>query len=207
MAPKAKGATMTPDPEQRRSGQWTLIALFALFFLPLFIAMGWYAFAPGYTPPAGSNGELIDPAQPLEPFRASTASGDGLGLDAIRGRWHLIHVIPGPCGDECKQRLYHTRQVRDALGEDRSRVRRIAVVEQGADARELAASREEHPRLIVRPSASSGDLLRQLPAVKDARTVFLVDPNANLMMRFPGELEPGAVLDDLEKLLKLSRIG
>jgi glutathione peroxidase-family protein len=37
--------------------------------------------------------------------------------------------------------------------------------------------------------------------------IFLVDPNGNLMMRFPKNPDPKKINADLAKLLKWSRIG
>ena len=37
--------------------------------------------------------------------------------------------------------------------------------------------------------------------------IFLVDPNGNLMMRFPKNPDPAKIKNDLAKLLKWSRIG
>ena len=37
--------------------------------------------------------------------------------------------------------------------------------------------------------------------------ILLIDPNGNLVMGFPPELDPGLMLKDLKKLLKLSTIG
>lgn len=196
---------MTTGSDSRRMGRWILVALFALFFAPLLIAMAWYALAPGYAPPPSPNGELIDPPRPLEAFSARSADGATVDLESLRGRWQLVHVIPGACGGACRERLYHTRQVHDALGEDRVRVVRLAVVEGGAAA--LAGVLDRHPRLRVLPAAEAVGLVRQLPGGKGSGSVFVVDPLGNLMMRFPPSLAPDAMLDDLEKLLKLSRIG
>lgn len=198
---------MTATPETRRIGRWTLIGLFALFFAPLLLAMAWYAFAPGYTPPSTPNGALIDPARPLEPFRLQSGDGGTLTLDGLRGRWHLVHFVPERCDEACRERLYETRQVRDALGEDRSRVRRLIVAGGGRSTPGLAGVLDEHPRLVVMRGDGRGDFGRQFPAERGNDTVFLVDPLGNLMMRFPPGLPPGDMLDDLEKLLKLSRIG
>ncbi len=198
---------MTNEPNNRRAGQWILIGLFALFFAPLLIAVGWYALAPGYAPPASPNGQLIDPPQPLEPFSVRATGGKTLDLDGLRGRWHLIHVVGDRCDPACRERLYQTRQVRDALGDDRLRVVRLAIAAGGGGAPGLAAVRDQHPRLRIVDAARADGLLRQLPEQGSGPSVLLVDPLGNLMMRFPPGLAPNAMLDDLEKLLKLSRIG
>ncbi len=198
---------MTATPETRRIGRWTLVGLFALFFAPLLFAMGWYALAPGYTPPSASNGTLIEPAQPLEPFRLESGTGETLTLDGLRGQWTLVHFVPKRCDEACRERLYETRQVRDALGEDRSRVRRLIVAGAGPSTPGLRDLLEEHPRLVVMQGDGRGDFGGQFPADGGNGTVFLVDPLGNLMMRFAPGLPPGDMLEDLEKLLKLSRIG
>ncbi|MFW5969097.1 MAG: SCO family protein [Halofilum sp. (in: g-proteobacteria)] len=198
---------MTATPETRRAGRRTLIGLFALFFAPLLFAMAWYAFAPGYTPPSKPHGTLIEPARPLEPFRLKSEEGETLTLDELRGHWYLVHFVPERCGEACRERLYETRQVRDALGEDRSRVRRLVVAGTGRSTPGLADAREEHPRLVVMQGEGRGEFGRQFPEERGTGTVFLVDPNGNLMMRFAPDLPPDDMLKDLEKLLKLSRIG
>lgn len=198
---------MTANPETRRIGRWTLVGLFALFFAPLLLATAWYAFAPGYAPPSRSSGTLVEPARPLEPFRLESADGDTLTLDELRGQWYLVQFVRGQCGEACRERLYETRQVRDALGEDRSRVRRLLVAGAGRATPGVGELLEEHPRLTVVQGDGRGDFGRQFPADRDEATVFLVDPLGNLMMRFAPGLPPGDMLDDLEKLLKLSRIG
>lgn len=198
---------MSATPENRRQGRRTLIGLFALFFAPLLFAMAWYALAPGYTPPSTPHGTLIEPAQPLDPFHLTSGEGETLTLDGLRGQWNLVHFVPERCNEACRERLYETRQVRDALGEDRSRVRRLVVAEAGRSTPGLADLLGEHPRLMVMQGDGRGAFGRQFPGNRDDGAVFVVDPLGNLMMRFAPGLPPADMLKDLEKLLKLSRIG
>lgn len=198
---------MNTTTETRRKGRRTLLGLFALFFAPLLFAMAWYAFAPGYTPPSTPHGTLIEPARPLEPFRLESGGGETLTLEGLRGQWHLVHFVSERCDEGCRERLYQTRQVRDALGEDRSRVRRLVVGGAGRTTPGLADVLEEHPRLVVMQEDGRGEFGRQFPGDRATGDVFLVDPNGNLMMRFAPGLPPDEMLKDLEKLLKLSRIG
>ena len=52
-------------------------------------------------------------------------------------------------------------------------------------------------------------MLAQLPAdlPRDGTEILLIDPLGNLMMRFPLSDDPKGMLEDIKKLLKLSRIG
>jgi cytochrome oxidase Cu insertion factor (SCO1/SenC/PrrC family) len=53
-------------------------------------------------------------------------------------------------------------------------------------------------------------LLAAFPDALAPRTsdrLYLVDPLGNLLMSYPPDAPPRALLDDLERLLKLSHIG
>ncbi|MDZ7748027.1 MAG: hypothetical protein U5K43_03585 [Halofilum sp. (in: g-proteobacteria)] len=189
-----------------RAGRLRLLAVAAVFVVPVLVAVAWYFAAPRLAPGGSAHGSLIEPARPLEPFEVPRANGDPFGLDDLRGRWTLVHVIGDACEAACRERVHYTRQIRAALGEDRLRVQRVALAHDGAGTRGLASILDAHPYLTVLESPAGGPLRRQLPEA-DASTVLLIDPHGNLMMRFRGSVEPSDILDDLEHLLKLSRIG
>lgn len=188
------------------AGRRRLLLIVAVFVGPLVVAMGWYAVAPQTAPRGDMHGTLIEPAQPVEAFTAPRGDGESYSLEDLRGHWTLIHRIGAECAERCRERLYETRQIHDALGEDRIRVRRLAVAEQGAQTSGLASVMSEHPRLTVLHEHSGAEFSRQLPEVTPG-TVLLVDPLGNLMMRFDRDAEPRGILDDLEQLLKTSRVG
>ena len=194
---------MTNTASSRRAGRRTLLALFALFFGPLVLAAAWYALAPQLAPPPQVHGALIEPAQPLEPFSVPAADGGAFTLEDLRGRWHLVQFVGSDCEPACRQRLRDTRQVRNALGNDRLRLRRIAVAGALSARDDVLAG---HPDLRVL-DGDAASFARQFPRPHDSATVFVVDPLGNLMLRFGADVPPEAMLDDLEKLLKLSRIG
>jgi hypothetical protein len=56
--------------------------------------------------------------------------------------------------------------------------------------------------------AAGGKVLDQLPfegALTDH--IYLVDPLGNLVLRYPRDADPSRMRKDLERLLKVSRIG
>ena len=197
----------TSADRKKIDSRLVLVGVFALFVAPVAIAMVWYWLAPSFAPPPSPNGELIDPPRPLEAFRVPLSNGDELTLSDLRGRWQLVQFVGGRCAPQCRERLYHTRQIRDALGEDRSRVERVVVAEQGGATPGLAEIRERHPRLRIVEGRGGDPFVSQFPRPYTSVTVFLLDPLGNLVMRFGAGVDPSAVLDDLEHLLKLSRIG
>jgi cytochrome oxidase Cu insertion factor (SCO1/SenC/PrrC family) len=196
------------DDRPARSGRIKLLALIAVFALPLAGAVAWYFAAPALAPEPAVHGALIDPARPLQPFSAPRAGqGSAYTLDDLRGRWTLVHVIAQSCDERCRERLYYTRQIREALGEDRIRVQRLVLAPRGADTQGLSALLPEHARLVVVESPADSGLRAQLPADPASGTVFVVDPLGNLMLRFGPQVDPSDILDDIEHLLELSRIG
>ena len=66
----------------------------------------------------------------------------------------------------------------------------------------------EHVGLILLDASSpeAAKLLAQFPA-EQARSLFIVDPLGNLMMRHDASHTTKDLLSDLKKLLKLSHIG
>lgn len=199
---------MTQDPEDSTgAGRRKLLLVAAVFLAPLLAAVGWFFAAPQLAPPPSVSGMLIDPARPLEPFEAPVSGGGHYTLDDMRGHWTLVHLVGAQCDAACRRRLHDVRQVYDALGEDRIRVARVALAAAGTETPGLASVLGEHPRLTVLRTHGDGPLAGQLPAAAAAGSVFVVDPLGNLMLRYGPEAEPSGMLDDLEKLLKLSRIG
>jgi len=190
-------------------GRRQFLLVVALFALPLLGAVAWYALAPAIAPPPAAHGTLIDPAQPLEEFELPAPAGHAgpFTLEDLRGRWSLIHVVDGYCDEACAERLHFTRQIRTALGSDRQRVQRVVLAREGVRTPGLQSLLEEHPRLRIAEMADTGALRSQLPDDLPGGTVLLVDPLGNLMLRFGPGVKPEGMLEDLEKLLKLSRIG
>jgi hypothetical protein len=155
----------------------------------------------------GNYGELIEPQRPWpepEPDRAIVdRSGRPVGAERLRGNWLLVTVsIDGPCAADCRQRLYWTRQLRTAQGKERDRIDRLLILPPGLQP--PSDLLDEHPGLAV-VHASAAVLRAWLPpaTAPDAAT-FLLDPQANLMMRWPGDADPNRIKRDLSRLLRAS---
>jgi cytochrome oxidase Cu insertion factor (SCO1/SenC/PrrC family) len=196
--------------DARRRSRLGLIGLAALFFVPLALSF-WLYYGTDWRPSGGAqHGELIDPARPLPDASLTRADGTPAGIDLLRGNWHLVYVGDGSCGASCRDALVKARQVRLALDKDVNRVSRVFLYLGAApDPGFLAA---EHPDLVAarvddeagRPVLAA---FPQDPPPASAGHLYIVDPLGNLMMRYPAEAPPRAILSDLERLLRLSHIG
>jgi len=156
--------------------------------------------------PVGHNnyGELLKVA-PLQQTAGKMVDGKPFNLDALQGKWVMVHVGAASCDAACAQQLYLMRQIRIAQGKEQSRIERLWVVtdNDNPDAALLRA----HPGLSVwRPIDAS--FAAQFPADHNqAAHIYLVDPLGNLMLRFPAQPDAKRVMKDLKLLLKASQIG
>ena len=203
----------TPDPQAVRRGRRQLLALAALFFVPLALAF-WMYYGPTGWRPSGdaSKGDLVDPARPLPQIALPMMDGGTTAPTFLQGKWTMLYVGDGLCDDACRKALYLTRQSRIALNKDMDRVQRVFLVTQRCCDRGFLAA--EHPDLLVArvddPAAAA--LLEPFPAydgvpVAAAGRIYLVDPLGNLLLSYAPSAPDKALLADLKKLLRLSHIG
>jgi cytochrome oxidase Cu insertion factor (SCO1/SenC/PrrC family) len=201
------------SPEAVRRGRRQLLALAALFFVPLAIAF-WMYYGPTGWRPAGdaSKGDLIDPARPLPEIALPTMDGGTTAPAFLRGKWTMLYVGDGLCDERCRKALYLTRQSRIALNKDMDRVQRVLLVTDRCCDRAFLAA--EHPDLVVArvEDAASAALLGPFPVyggvpLAAAGRIYLVDPLGNLLMSYAPDAPDKALLTDVKKLLRLSHIG
>ena len=184
----------------------TILALAALFMLPL-AASFWLYYGAGWHPAATTNhGELIEPPRSLPAVTLPRADGTSVsGL--FSKQWSLVYVADGGCDAQCRHALYFMRQTRIELNKDMTRVKRVFLVT--ANCCNRAFLEREHPGLLVLDASgpAAAPMLAQFPQGDRADSLFIVDPLGNLMMRYDTRRSPRGFLEDLKKLLSLSHIG
>lgn len=190
-------------------GRLKLIAVGALFLGPLFAAFVWYYFLPqNFAPRTTTNhAKLITPPAPLTDFANYDIGGNRISLHEIKRKWTIVHMIEQPCAADCQKFIYHTRQVRLALGRDQARVRRIFIADKNLAENLIAAHRDV---VFILPGARGMEqqiqrVLRQTGLTQTA--AVLIDPLGNVVLGIAADLPPKLLLKDLKKLLRLSRIG
>jgi hypothetical protein len=197
-----------------------LVGLAVLFFAPIGVSFYLY-YGHSALQPLGrvNRGILVEPPRQLPNGSLPTASA---------GKWTLLFVGPGDCPARCRDKLYDTRQVRLALDRDMTRVQRVFVATGGCCQSFLA---DEHSDLVTVRADADSKLLAVLAATGGAATggaagpaadaaaadaaaaepqagrIYVVDPLGNLMMWYPPDAPPKGLLEDMQRLLKLSHIG
>jgi hypothetical protein len=196
------------DPGLRARNLRTLALLAGLFLVPLALAFCTYygsAWRPGRTV---NHGELISPPRPLPaaalPLPPGSAQADAAAL--LRGQWTLVYIGNGSCTAECREALFVMRSARLALNSDMGRVAQVFLVDAECCSANLA---QGYPgvRAFDATGPAAAALLGQFPSAAREHTLFVVDPLGNLMMSYDARANSRGLLEDLQKLLRLSHIG
>lgn len=192
-----------PQQRQKGSARWVVLALLLSFTLPFVV--GQLAYERHWVGGGATNkGDLLTP--PVE-LRAQ------FGVDQqaeLKGRWWLSYVLPAHCDAGCVQTLQTLPRLQATLGRERSRVGLLLIRTEG--------SADVH----LPPRSSDVKILsltqRQVAAtsLSDAQASpwLIMDPLGWVMLRYhppatsaESLLRAQLLLDDLQKLLKASRIG
>ena len=122
------------------------------------------------------------------------------------GYWVLLYANDAPCDEACAHSLYTLRQSRLMLGKEMDRLVRVFL--HGDTAPDTVLLADEHQGLV----ALNDGALKELPDNKkptdlEAGGYYLIDPIGNLVMYFQPDIDPSAMVEDINHLLELSRIG
>jgi hypothetical protein len=154
-----------------------------------------------------SYGTLISPARPLPQFTLPTPDGNSFELGDLRGHWTLIFA-GGACDLLCQSNLFKMRQVRLALGKDTDRVQMVYLLTDVSALATVESLLPEYPGLkIAMTDAGQVRKVLDLRGDEPVDTIYLLDPLANLMMRYMPHAQAKGLLKDLSKLLRISSIG
>ena len=189
--------------ERQKSGRRAFLLINFLFFGPLALAV--FIYATGGWRPGGSteNGELLWPPVTIPDITLQPAS-DNNPRKHLRDVWNLLYTGPGDCDDSCKNRLIDMRQMRLTFGKDANRLQLVFLADSGSVDRSYITA--EHPALLVAEPENTGAQLAVLEEYA-AGDLYLVDPQGNVILKYPSDMPIADVRKDIKKLLKLSQIG
>ena len=149
-------------------------------------------------------GELMADRQ-LPVTALKLVDGTAFSLAQLRGKWLFVTADDAACDAYCEKKLWQIRQVRKTQGKYPERIERVWLVTGGGRPAARLHAEYEGTWMV---DAAGASLLRALPysgALADH--IYLVDPLGNLVLRYPRDADPGRMKKDLERLLKVSRIG
>ncbi|WP_244847771.1 cytochrome C oxidase subunit I [Caballeronia sp. SL2Y3] len=199
----------TPPRGSWSSGRWMLVLLALVCAAPVIASyLMYYVFKPaGGT---SSYGALIDPQRPIPAQLVVTnEKGQTMPLKSLEGKWLMITVNGSACDEQCVTRLYYMRQVRVLQSAERDRVVNVWLRTDDKPVADVIKTAYPQPdtRMLIADPRAVADWLPVADGGSITDHIYLVDPNGNLMMRFPKNPDPKKINADLAKLLKWSRIG
>jgi cytochrome oxidase Cu insertion factor (SCO1/SenC/PrrC family) len=190
------------DRNRQRAGRLQLLLIAAVFLGPLLVAAWMYYQGDSVQPRGRTNhGALLEPIESL-----ADKLPDSTIHTFYQQSWVLLYSQDAACNAACEDALYTLRQSRLMLGKDMDRLTRVFL--HGNTPPDTVFLAEKYAGLMTMEDSNLTRLLNnKRPANLPANGYYLVDPLGNLVMYFRPDLDPSEMVDDIKRLLKLSRIG
>ncbi len=210
MSSEGRQSAADVQPAGVRRGRWLMLGVFSAFLLPLLLAVYLYANLDIWRPATRVNhGELLEPIRPLEFFVAVDAEGQTVPVERLRHKWTLLFVAEGDCRLECQAAMFKLRQAHAMLGRELVRVQYGYLALDQAAAESIGPIKGQHP--LMWSARVPGEAVEPQRAAFGGGAVagyaYLLDPLGNLVLRYGPESTTKGVVKDLQRLLKVSRIG
>ncbi|MGI2170180.1 hypothetical protein ACROAE_08280 [Shewanella sp. MF05960] len=180
---------------QPKKSNKTLILLLVVFVLPVAVAKLVLSFDL-YQGGATNKGALMSPD-----INYSTLAMPNPKPHS----WQMLYLLPEICEQSCQDRLYVLHQGYIALGKDRDRVIPIILIDRNSDINTLKKLGVTFQQVPVNQA---------LAALLTQQQLVIVDPLGSLIMQYnkvtgrDANIAQGkAMIADLRKMLKLSRVG
>ncbi|WP_420823416.1 SCO family protein [Trinickia diaoshuihuensis] len=189
------------------NGRWMVLLIALVCAAPVIASyLTYYVIKPKGG--ATNYGTLIEPQRPISPaLIVKDEAGKTMPLASLRGRWIMISVDRSACDEACATKLYFMRQIRATQGGERERMLTVWLrTDAGSVPPVIEQAYPDTGKYIADPAALSAWFPSE-PGTTDVDHIYLVDPNGNLMMRFPKNPDPKKIKGDITRLLKWSSIG
>ncbi len=205
----------TKQSEGNGNAGRTILLMLMVFVAPVVIIQIWFMLNPNWQPNATSNkGELIQPSRLVEFPPLLDLKNQTIDLSLLAKKWVLVTIASSNCLETCQKNIYHMRQITIAQGEERKRVQRLLLLTDDSHVSQLQSQLSDYPNMIV-AKIPTQDLEKVLtlftvadsePAIT-AQRIYIIDPLSYLILSYLPDANPQGLLQDLKRLLKLSRIG
>lgn len=186
----------------KKSNRRKFVLLLVLLFSPVVIS--YTLFFMGYRPGSVNYGDLVE----IEKLTGSAGviqdTNKILRTKDLHGKWIMLTIDSGNCDEACQLKLYYMRQVRTMQNKEMNRIERLWLIDDNEKV-DPELLKDYEGTLFV--NARDSELLQQIPTQESRRKhIYLIDPMGNLMMRFPENLEPRKMSDDIKRLLHVSQM-
>lgn len=198
---------MTSTTEQRASrprGQLKLLAIVAVVVGPILVAWLMVKLQVGIPQSQNNHSSLVEPELTVQHWQLPL---EPVGYGAP---WRLLVTAPAECDDACLALVHEARQIHIATGREADRVEHALALGQPASEELTSRLQREYPRLQQLP-LTLNDYRRSLNAHpaewQQGAQLWVIDPLGRVVLHRDPENPGKHLLDDLRRLLKLSKIG
>ncbi len=180
----------------------TIVLVFVIFGVPVILATlmhsKWVDWRPGAT---RNHGELISPVIEWPPLEVVDASGDAVSTASLEGQWQLVYYRQTACDEACLESLYWLRQVRLAQDRHVTDIGLLVIQETPMSDDVVDEIEALSDAFVVIDGEAATKLASHLPRPAKSGERFIMDPMANIMMRYRPEQDPDHIRIDLGRLL------
>lgn len=185
-------------------GQLKLLAIAAVVIGPILIAWLMVKLQIGIPQSQSNQSSLVEPALSVQDWQLPL---DPVGYGAP---WRLLVTAPGQCDDACLALVHEARQIHIATGREADRVEHALALGEPASAELLSRLQQDYPRLEQLPFAADvyQRSLQAHPADwQRGAQLWVIDPLGRVVLHRDADNPGKHLLDDLRRLLKLSKVG
>jgi hypothetical protein len=200
---------LAEDARRTRTGRLKMLLVLAACAAPVLASYFTYFVI---RPQARTNySELVLPPRPI-PARLllRTLEGGTVDPEGLKGQWVLVVVAGGQCDSRCEEALLLQRQLREALGREKTRLDKLWLIPDQAPVRPevlqgVQAGGPANAATVARVDRAALEGWLQ-PAVGQTLEshLYIVDPMGAWMMRAPPQPDPAKLKRDVDKLLRAS---
>ncbi len=200
-------------PAHKAHSRVIIIVLVLIFSAPLLSSWFILNYTDIVKEGGASHGDLYDPLVALPDVALEDPLVSDEDQASLHGKWSLLYISAGHCGESCEHKLYSMRQIRLAVSRYARHLQRIWMTDITDSATQKAILADYQGTLILPMDADNPPLpLKEfaMPPVSrplQANCLYVVDPRGNLVLRYRPGADPEGIISDLKRLLKSSEIN
>lgn len=196
--------SMSETPSTKPRGQLKLLAITAVVIGPILVAWLMVKLQIGIPQTHNNHSSLVEPELTVQDWQLPL---EPVGYGAP---WRLLVTAPAECGDNCLALVHEARQIHIATGREANRVEHVLAVGQPISGELSDQLQHDYPRLeqIPLPREAYRNSLDAHPATwQQGPQLWVIDPLGRVVLHRDAANPGKHLLDDLRRLLKLSKVG
>ena len=196
-------------PKRNNTTLWIMVFLFGLPYLAAY-----FFYFNRDTINLGeqtNHGTIVHPAKPVTDKPLKLIDGTNFQVSDLKGKWVMLSIGSSECKEACQDNIYKIRQIKKALAAEHKRVEKLYFLLDLDHIDSFRDNLKDYKGMhVVSPEADDYTQYLSIFSI-DNHTIndgiYIIDPLGNYMMMYPPGEEPKNILKDMERLLKVSKIG